>query len=41
MKVPMSWFSDYTDISGISAKEYNEEIRTDAAEECFKKPWLW
>lgn len=25
----------------ISAKEYNEEIRTDAAEECFKKPWLW
>lgn len=26
MKVPMSWFSDYTDISGISPKEYNEAL---------------
>lgn len=26
MKVPMSWFNDYTDISGISAKEYNEAL---------------
>ncbi len=26
MKVPMSWFCDYTDISGISPKEYNEAL---------------
>ncbi len=26
MKVPMSWFGDYTDISGISPKEYNEAL---------------
>lgn len=26
MKVPMSWFSDYTDISGISAKEYANAV---------------
>ena len=26
MKIPMSWFGDYTDISGISPKEYNEAI---------------
>lgn len=26
MKIPMSWFSDYTDISGITPKEYNEAI---------------
>ena len=26
MKVPMSWFNDYTDVSGISAKEYNEAL---------------
>lgn len=25
----------------FSYKEYREEIRTDIAEECFKKPWLW
>lgn len=25
----------------ISEKEYYEEKRTDVAEECFKKPWLW
>ena len=22
MKVPMSWFSDYTDITGVTPKEY-------------------
>ena len=26
MKVPMSWFNDYTDISGISPKEYNSAL---------------
>lgn len=26
MKVPMSWFNDYTDISGISPKEYNDAL---------------
>ncbi|MBO5059551.1 MAG: phenylalanine--tRNA ligase subunit beta [Clostridia bacterium] len=26
MKVPMSWFNDYTDISGITPKEYNEAL---------------
>ncbi|MCH5185309.1 MAG: phenylalanine--tRNA ligase subunit beta [Oscillospiraceae bacterium] len=26
MKVPMSWFSDYTDISGITAKEYAHAV---------------
>lgn len=26
MKVPMSWFNDYTDISGISPKEYNHAL---------------
>lgn len=25
----------------ISAKEYYQDKRTDIAEECFKKPWLW
>ena len=25
----------------ISCKEYHEAIRTDNAEECFKRPWLW
>ena len=29
------------DSRSISVKEYNEEIRTDIAVECFKKPWLW
>lgn len=26
MKVPMSWFNDYTDINGITPKEYNEAL---------------
>ncbi|MBR4720302.1 MAG: phenylalanine--tRNA ligase subunit beta [Clostridia bacterium] len=26
MKVPMSWFNDYTDISGITPKEYNDAL---------------
>ena len=26
MKVPMSWFADYTDISGITPKEYAEAV---------------
>ena len=26
MKVPMSWFGDYTDISGITPKEYNDAV---------------
>lgn len=26
MKVPMSWFSDYTDISGVTPKEYAEAL---------------
>ncbi len=26
MKVPMSWFNDYTDISGISPREYAESL---------------
>ena len=26
MKVPMSWFNDYTDISGITSKEYNDAL---------------
>ncbi|MBQ7794066.1 MAG: phenylalanine--tRNA ligase subunit beta [Clostridia bacterium] len=26
MKVPMSWFGDYTDISGVSPKEYNDAL---------------
>ncbi len=26
MKVPMSWFGDYTDISGISPKEYSDAL---------------
>ncbi|MDD6213606.1 MAG: phenylalanine--tRNA ligase subunit beta [Firmicutes bacterium] len=26
MKVPMSWFNDYTDMSGISPKEYNDAV---------------
>lgn len=26
MKVPMSWFNDYTDISGVSPKEYNSAL---------------
>ena len=26
MKVPMSWFNDYTDISGISPKEYDHVL---------------
>ncbi len=26
MKVPMSWFNDYTDIKGISPKEYNDAL---------------
>lgn len=25
----------------ISSKEYHDELNTDTAEECFKKPWLW
>ena len=25
----------------ISPKEYIEKMRTEAAEECFRKPWLW
>lgn len=29
------------DSKQISYKEYMERIRTDTAEECFKKPWLW
>ncbi len=26
MKVPMSWFNDYTDISGVTTKEYNDAV---------------
>lgn len=26
MKVPMSWFNDYTDISGVTPKEYNDAL---------------
>ena len=26
MKVPMSWFGDYTDISGVTPKEYNDAL---------------
>ena len=26
MKVPMSWFNDYTDITGITPKEYNDAL---------------
>ena len=26
MKVPMSWFNDYTDISGVTPKEYQISI---------------
>ncbi len=26
MKVPMSWFADYTDMSGITAKQYAHEV---------------
>ena len=26
MKVPMSWFNDYTDISGVTPKEYNDAM---------------
>lgn len=26
MKIPMSWFSDYTDMTGITPKEYNEAV---------------
>ena len=26
MKVPMSWFNDYTDITGITPHEYNEAV---------------
>ncbi len=26
MKVPMSWFSDYTDISGVTPKEYSDAL---------------
>ncbi len=26
MKVPMSWFNDYTDVSGISPREYSEAL---------------
>ena len=29
------------DCRSISVKEYREQLRTDTAEECFKKPWLW
>ncbi len=29
------------DAKQISYKEYREELLTDAAVECFKKPWLW
>ena len=29
------------DSRSISVKEYREQLRTDTAEECFKKPWLW
>ena len=29
------------DSRAISPKEYIEQTRTDMAEECFKKPWLW
>lgn len=26
MKVPMSWFNDYTDITGVTPKEYNDAL---------------
>lgn len=26
MKIPMSWFNDYTDITGITPKEYNDAL---------------
>lgn len=26
MKVPMSWFNDYTDINGVTPKEYNDAL---------------
>ena len=29
------------DSRAISPKEYIKQTRTDVAEECFKKPWLW
>lgn len=29
------------DSRAISSREYIEQTRTDTAEECFKKPWLW
>lgn len=29
------------DSRAISPKDYIEQTRTDVAEECFKKPWLW
>ena len=29
------------DSRAISPKDYIEQTRTDMAEECFKKPWLW
>lgn len=27
MKLPMSWLSDYTDIEGISPKEYADKLQ--------------
>jgi len=26
MKIPMSWFNDYTDINGVTPKEYNDAV---------------
>ncbi len=37
MKVPMSWFSDYTDISGITPKEYDHALTmTGSKVECIE-----